>query len=328
MRFITLLIISLLLVIVFGCEDKTQLLFNQPAHFPNLLIPENNPLTQQKIDLGERLFDDKNLSIDSTIMCSSCHKAHLALADSLPISPGVYGRLGERNSPSLINAAYAPLINRDGGVAKLDIQALIPIEDHNEMGISILKLSKRLSQDQSYVDAFGEAFGRGPDGFTIPRALASYVRSLVDASTPYDKYLGGQKDSLSPAAQRGLHLFNSEELACSSCHSGPLLTSFEFENNGLYTDYADRGRALISLREDDIGKFRIPSLRNVALTAPYMHDGSLATLDDVIAHYASGGQSHKNKSHLLKGFSLSADQHLDLLAFLEALTSERDFTKS
>lgn len=326
MKFATPFVI-LLIYLGTGCQEDIPFEIKQPSYFPEVSIPDNNLLTQEKIELGERLFGDKNLSIDSTIMCSSCHKAHLALADSLPISPGVFGRLGERNSPSLINAAYAPLINRDGGVAKLDIQALIPIEDHNEMGISILKLSKRLRQNPSYVSAFEKAFDRGPDGFTIPRALASYVRSLVDASTPYDKYLTGQVDSLSLAAQRGLRLFKSEELACHSCHSGPLLTSFEFENNGLYEDYTDRGRALITLNDNDVGKFRIPSLRNVVLTAPYMHDGQLATLDDVIAHYASGGQSHRNKNPLLKGFSLTLEQRKDLLAFLEALTSERNFSK-
>lgn len=293
-----------------------------PDSFPVLIIPSNNQLTDKKVKLGERLFNDPNISIDSTVMCASCHKQDLAFADSVSISPGVHGRLGDRNSPSLINAAFSPLINKDGGVTKLDIQALIPIEDHNEMGISIIELSKRLSDDQAYVHEFQNAFGRDPDGFTIPRAFSSYVRSLIDATTPYDEYLQGNKNALKPSEKRGLALFSSEELACATCHSGPLLTNFDFENNGLYEEYEDLGRALITLKKEDHGKFKIPSLRNIALTAPYMHNGKLSTLEAVIDHYSSGGSSHANKSDLINGFELSQGQQSDLLSFLNSLTSQ------
>jgi len=293
-----------------------------PEDFPPLHIPANNQLTNKKIKLGERLFNDINISIDSTIMCASCHKRELAFADSLSISPGVQGRLGDRNSPSLINAAFSPLINKDGGVTKLDIQALIPIEDHNEMGISIIELSKRLADDQEYSDLFRQAFDQDPNGFTIPRAFSSYVRSLVDNSSMYDEFLQGDSTALSDSAERGMKLFFSDDLACSNCHNGPLLTSFEFGNNGLYEEYNDLGRALITLDSLDHGKFRIPSLRNVSLTAPYMHNGSIPTLERVIDHYASGGSSHTSKSQFIKGFKISHGQKSDLLGFLNALTSQ------
>lgn len=293
-----------------------------PGHFPQLDIPKNNLLTRQKIELGERLFNDPSLSIDSTIMCASCHKRELAFADSVSISPGVYGKLGDRNSPSLINAAFSPLINKDGGVTKLDIQALIPIEDHNEMGISIIELSKRLEQDEEYAVLFQDAFDQGPNGFTIPRAFSSYIRSLIDGASPYDDFLLGDSTAMSDSAIRGMKLFFSDSLACGQCHSGALLTNFKFENNGLYQDYKDFGRALITLEKQDHGKFRIPSLRNVALTAPYMHDGSIETLEDVIAHYSKAGSPHINKSNLIKGFTLDSKQRSYLLHFMQSLTSQ------
>jgi len=292
------ILICIVSIYSLACSGIQDYKIDLPDYFPQLIIPKNNLLTNKKIELGKRLFNDRNISIDSTIMCASCHKRDLAFADSVSISPGIKGRLGDRNSPSLINAAFTPLINKDGGVSKLDIQALIPIEDHNEMGIHILELS------------------------TIPRALSSYIRSLVDDSCVYDDYLKGDIDALTDSATRGMNLFFSKTLACGTCHSGALLTNFEFENNGLYEDYTDIGRALITLQESDQGKFRIPTLRNIALTAPYMHDGSLSTLEQVIDHYSSGGSSHPNKSILITGFVLSEKQQSDLINFLLSLTSQ------
>lgn len=313
---------GLFLVFIFCCKQESPILLSYPDYFPPLPISDDNPLTQAKIDLGKQLFSDKSLSIDSTIMCGSCHKLEFALADSVAISPGVDGRRGKRNSPSLINAAFTTLVNKDGGVSKLDIQALIPIEDHEEMGISIIELTSRLDGHKEYDALFTHAFGRKADGYTIPRAFASYVRSLVDDSTLYDEYLKGDTTALSDTAIRGMKLFFSDALACGTCHTGGLLTNFEFENNGLYADYKDLGRALITLQTSDQGKFRIPSLRNVTLTSPYMHDGSVASLEDVIEHYASGGSLHPNKSELINGFKISPDEMTDLMSFLESLTSQ------
>jgi len=316
------ILICIVSIYSLACSGIQDYKIDLPDYFPQLIIPKNNLLTNKKIELGKRLFNDRNISIDSTIMCASCHKRDLAFADSVSISPGIKGRLGDRNSPSLINAAFTPLINKDGGVSKLDIQALIPIEDHNEMGIHILELSSRLKNDHEYSDLFHEAFEQEPNAFTIPRALSSYIRSLVDDSCVYDDYLKGDIDALTDSATRGMNLFFSKTLACGTCHSGALLTNFEFENNGLYEDYTDIGRALITLQESDQGKFRIPTLRNIALTAPYMHDGSLSTLEQVIDHYSSGGSSHPNKSILITGFVLSEKQQSDLINFLLSLTSQ------
>ena len=294
-----------------------------PSHVSTFKVPEDNPLTEAKINLGKRLFNDPSLSLDSTISCASCHKVDLAFADSLSITPGIHGNLGDRNPPSLLNAAYLTRINKDGGVAKLDIQALVPIEDENEMGISIITLIDRLQANPVYNQLFSSAYGSNVNGYNLPRALASYVRTLTSFDSPYDNYIKGDLTALSSSALRGRALFFSERLNCASCHSGELLTNQSFENNGLYVDYPDLGRALITLNTTDIGKFRVPSLRNVALTAPYMFDGSLYSLEEVLDHYQHNLSGHANQSQLLKSFELNDSEVQNLIAFLESLTGEK-----
>ena len=168
--------------------------------------------------------------------------------------------------------------------------------------------------------SFEKAFDRRPDPFTIPRALAHFVRTLPSPSSPFDYYQAGELDSLSLEAIRGMKLFMSDRLNCSSCHKAPLFTTFEFANNGLYSNYKDLGRTLITSDSTDIGKFKIPSLKNIMLTAPYMHDGSVSSLTEVIRHYASGGKSHINKDKRITGFEISDTEMIELLAFLDALT--------
>lgn len=304
---------------VISCHFDEQAV-SLPVGFPPLLISENNPYTLAKQKLGKRLFFDKNISIDSTVACSNCHLADYAYSDTLALSNGVKGGITDRNSPSLIYSGFSPLINKDGGVVKLDIQALIPIEDHNEMGIHILSLAKRLQSDSTYNKQFIEAFDREPDAFTIPRALAHHIRFLPSPTSKYDNYIAGNKDALTTLEHRGMGLFLSDKLKCGSCHSPPLFTTHEFANNGLYDTYDDLGRTLISADSTDIGKFRIPSLRNASLTGPYMHDGSLGTLEDVVEHYASGGSQHINKDKRIGGFNITEQEEEELLAFLNALT--------
>ena len=313
----------LLLIVVFACQPNVDLdsePYDFPTFYPELAISDDDPFSEKKAALGKQLFFDKNLSIDSTIACSSCHLTDFAYSDTIAISKGVHGRSGDRNSPSLIYSGFAPLINKDGGVVKLDIQALIPIEDENEMGIHILKLAERLENDNDYAQSFEEAFNRKPDPFTIPRALAHFVRTLPSPSSPFDSYQTGELDSLSQEEINGMNLFMSDRLNCISCHKDPLFTTFEFAHNGLYSEYEDLGRALITSDSTDIGLFKIPSLKNIALTAPYMHDGSVASLEEVIRHYASGGKSHVNKDKRITGFELSDIELTELLAFLDALT--------
>ncbi|MBK8503749.1 MAG: cytochrome-c peroxidase [Saprospiraceae bacterium] len=290
----------LLLFSNLGCQEKSYSL-NIPTDFPDPSIPEDNVPNVVRVQLGKKLFFDTQCSLDSTIACSSCHLPERAFTDGQVTSPGIYGRRGKRNTPSLLNAAYLGLVNKDGGVIKLDIQPLVPIEDENEMGISILKLAERLSQDPEYVQLSQEAYGRAPDPYVITRALSSFVRTLYSGDSYLDQYSQGDATALSSIAIAGKKLFESERLNCTACHHGFNFTNNAFENNGLYINYQDIGRALITLDSSDTGKFRVPSLRNVAITAPYMHDGSLGTLEDVIDHYEKTGneptqlQSKKTK---------------------------------
>lgn len=290
-----------------------------PPGFPPPQIPADHALTAARVALGKRLFYDPILSADSTISCRSCHHPELAFADRLPISPGVQGRLGRRNSPTLANVAYLDLINKDGGVPKLDIQPIVPIEDHDEMDLSILEAARRLNAHPDYPAAFQRAYGEEASPFTITRALASFMRILISGEADFDRYQRGA-GSLSPSAQRGMALFFGEKAQCGTCHSGFNFTDNGFHNNGLYESYLDPGRRRATFLPEDDGKFRTPTLRNIALTAPYMHDGSLPGLEEAIAHYDRGGSGHPNQDPRIRPLGLTPQEKEDLLHFLYTLT--------
>lgn len=300
---------------------ENPVLLQIPVGFPQPQIPADNALTAERIALGKRLFYDPILSRDSTISCASCHKQSLAFADSMATSPGVEGRPGVRNSPTLANVAYQKTLLREGGLPTLEMQILVPIQEHNEFDFNILSIMERLEKNPEYVQMAQQAYGRKPDPFVITRSIAAFERTLLSGNSAFDQwYFQGKKRALSPEAQRGFALFNSERLGCNQCHSGFLFTNQAVANNGLYETYADPGRMRLTGLESDRAVFKIPTLRNAALTAPYMHDGSLKTLDAVIDHYQTGGRPHPNKSPLLKPFHLTPAERRDLLAFLTSLT--------
>ncbi len=304
-----------------SCTHEKVVSLSVPAHFPAMKYPAANQPTEARVALGKRLFFDRSLSLDSSVSCHTCHLPELAFTDGRSRSIGIHGRLGKRNAPSLLNAGYLDLLNKDGGVKKLDLQALVPIEDENEMGIPILSLSKRLKTHVEYQAMAKAAYDQEMNPAVISKSLASFVRTLISCDSPYDKYLRGDPPEMSESAQRGLTLFESKRLNCTACHSGFNLTNNAFENNGLYEDYADLGRALITLDSLDEGKFRVVSLRNISITAPYMHDGSLPTLDAVISHYERVGyQPRSHQSKKLGKFTLTGQERQDLIAFLKALT--------
>lgn len=312
-----------ILALLVSCQKTDDVfLINTPPHFPGLPIPADNPPTLAKIQLGKALFFDNRLSLDSTLNCSSCHLPNYAFSDTLALSLGVNGTQGKRNAPSLVNSAYGTLFNKDGGVIKLDIFAMLPIEDHLEMHLPIRKLVKRLSTDEGMQAQSIAAFGQDLNPYVITRALSSYVRTLISKDSKYDRFVQGE-DSLSIAEERGQLLFLSSKNNCSSCHSGMLFTNHEFENNGTKSTYKDQGRKLVTGKESDRGKFKVPSLRNVELTAPYMHDGSFNTLDEVLDHYNQGGSNHINKSDLIKPLQLSQQDKNDIVAFLKTLTDKK-----
>ncbi len=321
------LLTILLLCLVFSCAKKTEgeylsetfLVTNYPSEYGEPIIPEDNLLTEERVALGRLLFNDPLLSIDTSRSCASCHKTEFAFADDVAISTGIENKLGLRNSPSLLNVAWQPNMFKDGGVPNLDRQAIVPIEDEFELGINMLELVERLQQHPEYPEMALVAYGRVLDAWVINRSLASYQRTLFSHDSPYDQYLAGNLD-WSQELKTGEALFIAY---CASCHAGVHLTTFGFANNGLYETYSDVGRARITNLPQDEGKFKIPSLRNLPLTAPYMHDGSLEDLESVLAHYSTGGKSHPNKSELVANIELSEEEQAQLLLFLEQLVDEK-----
>ncbi len=294
-----------------------------PAGFPPLPEHDGARLTDASVRLGRALFFDPRLSRDGTIACASCHFPDRAFSDTVAISRGVEGRSGMRNSPPLTNLAWHPAFFRDGGVPTLEQQAIAPIHDPVEMDFNVQSAAELLADKEPYAGLSELAYGEPLSAFHLVRSLASYQRTLVSGWSRYDRYRQGDPTALTQAERRGLELFNSPALRCGTCHSGHDLSDHRYHNIGLYTLSPDPGRARISLDPLDHGKFKTPTLRNIALTAPYMHDGTLWTLEEVVDHFARGGQAASNKSPLVAGFTITDQDRSDLVAFLNALTDER-----
>lgn len=339
----------------------TEWRWQLPEGFPEPRVPEDNPMTTAKVGLGRYLFYDKNLSLDRSMSCASCHEQAKAFTDGRPLSPGLTGETTPRNSMSLANVGYASVLTWNNPHLKsLETQALIPMfgEEPPELGMAgqEAELLSRFESEPEYLARFKAAFpGAEPPVSVkhITQALASFQRTLISANSPYDRFVfGGDKSAISAAAKRGEKLFFSERLECFHCHGGfnfsdssthkrSAFLEFNFHNNGLYnTDgkgaypASNTGIYELTQKPDDMGKFKAPTLRNIALTAPYMHDGSIATLKEVIAHYKAGGRTihsgpnagdgSKNpfKNGFVNGFELSDAEEADLLAFLRSLTDE------
>jgi cytochrome c peroxidase len=298
-----------------------------PPGFPPLPAPADNLPTAPRIALGRALFYDERLSSTEKISCASCHLQQHAFADPSPLSLGVHGRSGTRNAPALVNEAWGTSFFWHGGVPSLEIQAVGPIRNPLEMDMTLKEVALRLSADAALVKAFDEAYAEAPSESTLTRALASFVRSLVSGNSGYDRWLGGDTAAMSSAAVRGEALFNGERAECFHCHTGFDFTNHAFRNDGSAPDDPDPGRMEITLKQSDFGKFKVPTLRNVAESAPYMHDGSLSTLSDVIERYDRGGSGHPNTDPTIQPLGLNSDEKADLQAFLKAL-SDRDFLEN
>lgn len=292
-----------------------------PTGFPQPVFPDGNELTPARWALGRKLFYAPMMSRDSSVSCASCHDPARAFSDSVALSPGVAGRPGTRNAPTLANIAYHPYFTRDGGVPTLEMQILVPIQEHNEFDFNILLIIERMLADTAWVRMSREAYDRDPDAFVITRSIACFERTFISGQSRYDRYhFSKENNALSAAEKRGMDLFFSEKTDCAQCHADFNFTNYAFENNGLYTDYPDPGRYRLTGLESDRARFKVPTLRNIALTAPYMHDGSLPNLESVIEHYNSGGQLHPNKSALIRPLGLTAAEKADLAAFLRSLS--------
>jgi cytochrome c peroxidase len=331
-----------------------------PAWVPRPVVPDDNPMTPAKVELGRHLFYDRRLSADGSQSCASCHHQDKAFTDGLAVSTGATGERGVRSAMSLGNVAYLPVLTwQNPQLTSLEVQALIPIfgEHPVEMGMAgrEQELFARFEADPTYRRLFPQAFpAEARQGAaqlyslsTLTKALASFQRSLLSFDSPYDRYkYGDQPQALSTAARRGEALFFGEKMECYHCHGSFTFTDNiqharlpfaerGFHNNGLYNQdgrgaYPAASPGIVEFTGDarDMGKFRTPSLRNVAVTAPYMHDGSIGTLEEVIRHHyalagraaRAGGTPSPLRSELIAGFEVSEQEIQDLMAFLHALT--------
>lgn len=304
-------------------KDKTLFPLEVPDGWPAPVLREDNPLTVASVRLGKALFFDERLSLGRGVSCASCHLPGRAFSDTVAFSIGVHGAPGLRNAPSLANVAFHPLLNRDGGAPTLEQQVFIPLMATEEMDTDPQQVVELLKDDPHIADLARQAYERPFDLYVLTRALANYQRTLISGHSRYDRYLRGEDAAMDAQEQRGMQLFFGEA-GCSACHAGSDLSDHDFHNIGTTVDdAADPGRQRITLAPGDRGKFKTPTLRNVALTAPYMHDGSVATLEEVIEHFNGGGLANPNKDPLLAPLHLTPAQKEDLAAFLGALTNER-----
>jgi len=321
-------------------------------------VPLDNPMSDVKVDLGRMLFYDTRLSVNSTMSCATCHIQALAFTDGKPRSIGATGQQHPRGSMTLVNSAYASRLTWANHLLdRLEDQALTPLfgDKPVEMGMSGKEeaIAEMLRTDQRYADLMPAAFPDDEDPFSVlnvVRSIASFVRTIISYESAYDRYLAGDAAAISSSAERGMELFFSERLECFHCHGGFNFTDSTthansnidrvgYHNTGLYNidgngAYPSDNPGLYDLTGErrDMGRFKAPTLRNIAVTAPYMHDGSVATLDEAISHYARGGRLLEEgayagdgrrspfKSEFVRGFELSDTERADLIAFLESLT--------
>ena len=285
--------------------------------WPETFYHPENLLSEARIELGRHLFYDKRLSKASSLSCSSCHLQSHAFSDTISISPGVQGRFGFRNAPSLMNLSFVDRAHKDGGVQSIDLQAITPIEDHVEMDLSLIHAVQRIKQDSLYQELAQKGYQRGIDNYTVIFSLGNFVKSLASMDSKYDA-VQKEEATFTSLEEKGWALFKQN---CSTCHLPPWFAKLDYVNNGSKMDYSDDlGRMRVTGDSLDMGLFRIPSLRNIALTYPYMHDGSFKTLDDVLSHYAKGGQPHFNRDKRVAAIQLSEEEQEALKAFLLTLT--------
>lgn len=326
------LCIGIIGLVFTNCNNKAPIevfpqLMEIPDGFPPVQFPEDNTFTLARWNLGKQLFFDKALSKDSSVSCASCHLPAFAFSDTTAFSQGSFQRAGTSNSPTLSNIAYHPYYTRAGGVATLEMQVAIPVQEHAEFDMDMVELAQRLAFNPYYQQMAQMCYKRAFDPFVLTRALATFERSLLSGDSEYDRSVQHPSgNALSVSAKNGRDLFFSNRTNCSSCHSGFNFTNYQFENNGLYLNYADSGRMRLTKLEHDRGRFKVPSLRNVALTAPYMHDGSFSTLEEVVHHYNSGGVDFPTKSPLVRPLYLSTEEEQALVAFLNTLTDHNFVT--
>jgi cytochrome c peroxidase len=301
--------------------DDRPIEVKKPQFFPAFDYPVDNRPTTLRVLLGRTLFYDTRLSANGTTHCGSCHVLSAAFTDGRATSPGMSGIGGNRNAPTLANIAWMNRLMMEGGVPSLETQALAPLHDSLEMGHNMMHVVERLNRDGDLNALAKKAYGRDSiDPYVITRALACFQRTFVSGDSRHDRFNLGQKDQMNASELRGKDLFFSERTQCSSCHSGVFFTDMDYHNIGLSLAYADPGKARATHEAEDVGKFKTPTLRNIQLTSPFMHDGSMSSLEEVIAFYNRGGEPHDNRDARIQPLHLSDQEQADLVAFLISLT--------
>ncbi len=312
------------------CEYHTTTPYTilKPEGFPNMIIPEDNPNTVEGVALGKKLFKEPLLSADGTQSCASCHFQSANFSDTNQFSTGINGGLGFRNASTLTNSGWSQSFNWDGSSNTLEEQAFEPITNPNEMNNTWTNVENTLNANEDYQILFKEAFNIDYiDSIHVVKAIAQFERSLISSNSKFDKFYRGET-SLSPSELNGYAIYNSERGDCFHCHGTLLFTDNLFHNNAIESaePFLDNGLGYVTNNPSDNGKFKTPSLRNIEYSAPYMHDGRFATLEQVLEHYNSGGHYTSTVDPLMKkigiGLQLTNQELSDLLAFLKTLSDE------
>ena len=288
-------------------------------------VPDDNPMTPDKVELGKMLYFDKRVSKDGTVACATCHDPKRGWAEDQPVSTGIAGQKGGRNSPTVINAAYATSQFWDGRAATLEEQAVGPVGNPIEMGNTMEAVVEKLSKIPGYGQRFQKVFGTGVTEKGFAQAIAAFERTVLSGDSAYDRFKAGDESALNDAQKRGLKVF--EKSGCVNCHTPPLFSDYEFHNAGVGADQAkpDEGRKAVTKKDEDTGAFRVPPLRDVEKTAPYFHDGSAKTLEQAVALMAAGGKDNPHRSadfDAVREAKLTADDQKNLVEFLKALSGK------
>jgi cytochrome c peroxidase len=327
--------ILLVFLILGSCTDNqgdSTFALSYPDYFPDPVYQSTrNPITKKGFELGRALFHDPILSVDSTVSCETCHAQGHAFADhNVAMSVGIFDRRGVRNSPPIFNAAWQPNFMWDGGINHIEVMPVAPITNDVEMGETMANVVKKLNRSQAYRQRFKQVFNVDViDDQKLLFALAQYMSMLVSSSSKYDQ-VRQNKAEFTSIEQKGYDVFVQK---CSTCHQEPLFSDFSFRNTGLTATPNETGRNHVTLEVDDMYKFRMPSLRNVALTYPYMHDGRFKSLREVLDHYSENMQYYPNLDPIFKlpngklGIPLSENEKTALESFLRTL-SDYSFTSN
>ena len=309
--------------------QPTPYIINTPYGFPDMIIPPDNPLTTEGVELGEILFNDPILSADNSLSCAGCHMQNNSFTNTTQYSTGIDNIEGFRNASALINLGWNTSFNWDGSINTLEEQAFEPVTNPIEMHDTWANVENKLNNDTTYLNLFKKAFNINYiDSNHVVKAIAQYERTLISVNSKYDKWIR-QETQLTPSELNGYVIFNSEKGDCFHCHGTEMFMDNLFHNNGLDSEnFSDLGLFNITENPLDIAKFKTPTLRNIEFSAPYMHDGRFSTLEEVVEHYNSGGNYSSTVDPLMKkigvGLQLTNSEKQDLINFLKAL-SDYDF---